>query len=82
MAKHFGLEMNWWYDGRRDVVASTEAALEYLVRSHNRFDDWTHAIAAYNSGGGRVSSAVVVVMVVAAALVVVVMLVVMVEIEG
>ncbi len=56
--KMMGLEQNYWYDGRRDVAASTVAALEYLVKLHNRFDDWTHAIAAYNSGGGRVSSAI------------------------
>ncbi|MDF2155519.1 LysM peptidoglycan-binding domain-containing protein [Vibrio sp. CAU 1672] len=54
-----GLEQNFWYDGRRDVAAATDAALEYLVRLNKRFDgDWHHAIAAYNSGGGRVSSAI------------------------
>ncbi|CAE6913213.1 LysM peptidoglycan-binding domain-containing protein [Vibrio alginolyticus] len=56
--KMMGLEQNYWYDGRRDVAASTEAALDYLVKLNNRFDDWTHAIAAYNSGGGRVSKAI------------------------
>ncbi|WP_217532600.1 LysM peptidoglycan-binding domain-containing protein [Vibrio metschnikovii] len=55
----FGLEQNFWYDGRRDVVAATDAALEYLTRLNQRFDgDWYLAIAAYNSGGGRVSSAI------------------------
>ncbi|CCN32853.1 Putative Lytic Transglycosylase/Lysozyme domain fused with LysM repeat and MLTD_N domains [Vibrio nigripulchritudo SO65] len=57
--KMFGLEQNYWYDGRRDVTASTDAALDYLESLNRRFDgNWNHAIAAYNSGGGRVSSAI------------------------
>ncbi|GEA59521.1 LysM peptidoglycan-binding domain-containing protein [Vibrio comitans] len=57
--KWYGLEQNYWYDGRRDVVASTDAALKYLSDLNERFDgNWNHAIAAYNSGGGRVSSAI------------------------
>jgi len=57
--KRFGLEQNWWYDGRRDVVKSTEAALKYLKLLHKRFDgDWLLALAAYNSGGGNVNKAV------------------------
>ncbi|CAH0524964.1 LysM peptidoglycan-binding domain-containing protein [Vibrio hippocampi] len=57
--KAFGLEQTYWYDGRRDVTASTEAALDYLTQLNRRFDgNWHHAIAAYNSGGGRVSSAI------------------------
>lgn len=57
--KMYGLEQNFWYDGRRDVAAATDAALDYLTYLNKRFDgDWTHAIAAYNSGGGRVSSAI------------------------
>ncbi|MCZ8487406.1 transglycosylase SLT domain-containing protein [Vibrio lentus] len=45
-----------WYDGRRDVLASTDAALDFLSDLNRRFDgDWNHAIAAHNSGGGRVS---------------------------
>ncbi|PNI00664.1 LysM peptidoglycan-binding domain-containing protein [Vibrio diazotrophicus] len=57
--KMYGLEQNFWYDGRRDVDASTDAALTYLTNLSKRFDgDWQHAIAAYNSGGGRVSSAI------------------------
>ncbi len=58
-AKMYGLEQSFWYDGRRDVAAATDAALDYLSYLNKRFDgDWTHAIAAYNSGGGRVSSAI------------------------
>lgn len=57
--KMFGLKQNWWYDGRRDIYASTEAALEYLDRLQRRFDgDWMLALAAYNSGGGTVSRAI------------------------
>lgn len=57
--KMFGLEQNFWYDGRRDVVAATDAALDYLTSLSARFDgNWYLAIAAYNSGGGRVSSAI------------------------
>ncbi|HHX8331953.1 LysM peptidoglycan-binding domain-containing protein [Vibrio sp. D3] len=57
--KMMGLEQNYWYDGRRDVAAATDAALDYLVQLNERFDgSWEHAIAAYNSGGGRVSSAI------------------------
>jgi len=56
-ARYFGLDNNWWYDGRRDVIASTDAALTYLERLYNRFDDWHLALAAYNAGGGNVNRA-------------------------
>ena len=57
--KQFGLEQNWWYDGRRDVIASTDAALTYLEYLHDFFDgDWLLALAAYNAGEGRVQQAV------------------------
>jgi len=53
--KSYGMKQTWWYDGRRDVVASTEGAIKYLKRLHEMFDgDWLHALAAYNSGEGRV----------------------------
>lgn len=56
--KRFGLQQDWWYDGRRDVVDSTRAALDYLQHLHKRFDaDWLLALAAYNSGEGTVSRA-------------------------
>jgi len=57
--KAYGLDQNYWYDGRRDVSAATDAALTYLESLNKRFDgNWSHAIAAYNSGGGRVNSAI------------------------
>lgn len=57
--KRFGMDQTWWYDGRRDVVASTQGALDYLTYLVNMFDgDWLHALAAYNSGEGRVSRAI------------------------
>ncbi|HEV2270365.1 MAG TPA: LysM peptidoglycan-binding domain-containing protein [Steroidobacteraceae bacterium] len=55
----FGLKQDWWYDGRRDVVASTNAALDYLQALHNEFNgDWLLAIAAYNCGEIAVEHAV------------------------
>ena len=58
-AKRFGVQQNWWYDGRRDVVDSTRAALDYLEYLH-KFNngDWLNAIASYNSGEGNVRRAV------------------------
>lgn len=58
-ARNWDLKQDWWYDGRRDVVASTRAALDYLQYLHNQFDgNWLLALAAYNSGGGTVSRAI------------------------
>jgi membrane-bound lytic murein transglycosylase D len=55
----FGLKQNYWYDGRRDILASTDAALEYLSRLAQRFNgDWELALASYNAGGGTVSRAI------------------------
>ncbi|WP_419536144.1 LysM peptidoglycan-binding domain-containing protein [Endozoicomonas sp.] len=56
--EHYGLDQNWWYDGRRDVVHSTRAALDYMQSLHNMFGDWELALAAFNSGPGRVQRAV------------------------
>jgi membrane-bound lytic murein transglycosylase D len=56
--KIYGLRQNFWYDGRRDVLAATSAALDYLEKLHNQFGDWTLALAAYNWGEGAVSRAV------------------------
>ena len=57
--KHYGLKQNWWVDERRDVLMSTNAALDYLQRLHDYFDgDWYLAIAAYNGGEGTVKAAI------------------------
>ena len=56
--KSFGLEQNWWYDGRRDVTAATDAALDYLQKLHDMFGSWELALAAYNWGEGSVSRAI------------------------
>lgn len=56
--KYLGLKQNWWYDGRHDPIASTNAALNYLEQLHTRFDDWQLALAAYNSGGATISNAI------------------------
>ncbi|MCQ1059436.1 LysM peptidoglycan-binding domain-containing protein [Photobacterium sp. ZSDE20] len=57
--RSFGLEQNWWYDGRRDVVESTRAALDLLEYLNRKFDgNWLHALAAYNTGEGRVFRAI------------------------
>lgn len=57
-ANYYGLKQNKWYDGRRDVAASTTAALDLLERLYIMFDnDWPLALAAYNAGEGRVMQA-------------------------
>ncbi|ROR32680.1 lytic transglycosylase [Inmirania thermothiophila] len=57
--RRFGLRQDWWYDGRRDVLEATRAALDYLERLHETFDgDWLLALAAYNAGAGTVQRAV------------------------
>lgn len=54
-AREQNLKKNWWYDGRRDIVASTSAAYDYLLKLHKKYDDWLLAIAAYNAGPNRVT---------------------------
>ncbi|HEY5680054.1 MAG TPA: LysM peptidoglycan-binding domain-containing protein [Pseudomonadales bacterium] len=56
-AKRFGLQRNWWYDGRRDPIAATQAALDYLEYLHLLFEDWHVAVAGYNAGEGNVRRA-------------------------
>lgn len=58
-AARYQVRVNWWQDGRRDIVDSTRAALDYLQVLHELFDgDWLLAMAAYNCGEGCVSRAV------------------------
>lgn len=57
--KRYGLKKSRSYDGRRDVYASTRAAVKYLKRLHSEFNgDWLLAIAAYNCGEGAVARAI------------------------
>jgi membrane-bound lytic murein transglycosylase D len=58
-ARRYDVRVNWWQDGRRDIVDSTRAALDYLSELHTMFDgDWFLAIAAYNCGEAAVQRAV------------------------
>jgi membrane-bound lytic murein transglycosylase D len=51
----YGMQVDYWHDGRRDVRAATTGAINYLDRLHSRLDDdWFLALAAYNSGEGNV----------------------------
>ncbi|HJQ62473.1 MAG TPA: transglycosylase SLT domain-containing protein [Burkholderiales bacterium] len=56
--KHYGLQQNWWYDGRRDIVAATSAALDYLEKLYGMFGNWELALASYNWGEGAVGRAI------------------------
>jgi membrane-bound lytic murein transglycosylase D len=57
--RHYGLDRNWWYDQRRDVVEATQAALDYLEKLHTLFEgDWHLALAAYTAGETRVMNAI------------------------
>ena len=56
--KNYGLTQDWWRDNRRDVVAATDAALNYLQKLHDMFGSWELALAAYNCGEGCVQRAI------------------------
>lgn len=56
--KRFNLEQNWWQDQRRDIVASTAAALDYLQTIYDMHGDWHLALASYNWGEGAVKRAI------------------------
>lgn len=56
--RHYGLEQTPLYDGRHDVYAATNAALNYLQYLYGLFGDWSLALAAYNWGEGNVTRAV------------------------
>ena len=57
--RFLGLKQNWWYDGRRDIIESTHAAISYLDSLAKQFNgDWELALAAYNAGPGKIRNAV------------------------
>jgi membrane-bound lytic murein transglycosylase D len=56
--KQYKLEQNWWVDARRDIVASTAAALDYLQYIYDLHGDWHLALASYNWGEGAVGKAI------------------------
>jgi membrane-bound lytic murein transglycosylase D len=58
-ASGYGIKQDWWYDGRRDIVISTQAALNHLSYLGNFFEgNWLLAIAAYDTGEGNVLAAI------------------------
>jgi len=56
--KHYNLDQDWWKDERRDIVASTAAALDYLQSIYEMHGDWQLALASYNWGEGAVGRAI------------------------
>jgi membrane-bound lytic murein transglycosylase D len=56
--KRYELTQNWWFDGRRDIVASTAAALDYLNDVYEMHGDWHLALASYNWGENAVARAI------------------------
>jgi membrane-bound lytic murein transglycosylase D len=56
--KNYGLTQDWWRDNRNDIVAATDAALNYLQKLHDMFGSWELALAAYNCGEGCVGRAI------------------------
>jgi membrane-bound lytic murein transglycosylase D len=57
--RRYDLKQNWYYDGRRDVIAATTAALDYLQFLAAEFDgDWLLAVAAYNCGEANIARAI------------------------
>ena len=55
---NYGMKQDWWADSRRDIVAATNGALDYLSKLHGMFGDWQLALASYNWGEGSVARAV------------------------
>lgn len=58
-ARHLGLKRTAWYDGRRDVIASSRTALQYFETLNKTFNgNWLYTLAAYNAGSGTVEQAI------------------------
>ena len=56
--RNYQLEQNWWVDERRDIIASTDAALRYLQNIYEMHGDWHLALASYNWGEHAVARAI------------------------
>ncbi|NWG30012.1 MAG: transglycosylase SLT domain-containing protein [Rhodocyclaceae bacterium] len=56
--KNYNLDQDWWADERRDIIASTDAALTYLQKIYEMHGDWHLALASYNWGEGAVGRAI------------------------
>jgi peptidoglycan lytic transglycosylase D len=56
--KNYKLKQTWWYDERRDIMASTTAALDYLQYLYEMHGDWHLALASYNWGENAVARAI------------------------
>jgi membrane-bound lytic murein transglycosylase D len=56
--KNYKLRQDWWLDERRDIIASTSAALDYLQTIYEMNGDWHLALASYNWGEGAVARAI------------------------
>lgn len=57
-ARGFDMKINAWYDGRRDIYTSTQAALDYLQQLYKKLGSWELALASYNTGAGNVHAAI------------------------
>ena len=56
--RSYNLKQNWWLDERRDIIASTSAALDYLQNIYEMHGDWHLALASYNWGENAVARAI------------------------